>query len=153
MVWVVSITPQSRFSPGERTPGTHWTGGWFSYDVTLFGKASFRTRSVLQFATKRLPPASCDFFLVLAFGSRYKQNTSIYACKYVYRYFDTGILHVSSDISRADNNGLGCSSKIKMGLARAPPSPLHHAPVSDSGRKSQGEAQILGWLKDPVGKH
>jgi hypothetical protein len=26
--WVVSITPQPRFIPGERTPGTHWTGGW-----------------------------------------------------------------------------------------------------------------------------
>jgi hypothetical protein len=26
--WVVSITPQSRFSPGERTPGTHCTGVW-----------------------------------------------------------------------------------------------------------------------------
>jgi hypothetical protein len=26
--WVVSVTPRSRFTPGERTPGTHWTGGW-----------------------------------------------------------------------------------------------------------------------------
>jgi hypothetical protein len=26
--WVVSVTPRSRFSPGERTPGTHCTGGW-----------------------------------------------------------------------------------------------------------------------------
>jgi hypothetical protein len=26
--WVVSVTPQPRFTPGERTPGTHWTGGW-----------------------------------------------------------------------------------------------------------------------------
>jgi hypothetical protein len=26
--WVVSITPRPRFSPGERTPGTHCTGGW-----------------------------------------------------------------------------------------------------------------------------
>jgi hypothetical protein len=26
--WVVSVTPRPRFSPGERTPGTHWTGGW-----------------------------------------------------------------------------------------------------------------------------
>jgi hypothetical protein len=28
MVWVVSVTPRPRFTPGERTPGTHWTGGW-----------------------------------------------------------------------------------------------------------------------------
>jgi hypothetical protein len=26
--WVVSVTPRPRFSPGERTPGTHCTGGW-----------------------------------------------------------------------------------------------------------------------------
>jgi hypothetical protein len=25
---VVSITPRPRFTPGERTPGTHFTGGW-----------------------------------------------------------------------------------------------------------------------------
>jgi hypothetical protein len=28
MGWVVSITPRPRFTPGERSPGTHWTGGW-----------------------------------------------------------------------------------------------------------------------------
>jgi hypothetical protein len=28
MGWVVSITPRPRFAPGERTPGTHWIGGW-----------------------------------------------------------------------------------------------------------------------------
>jgi hypothetical protein len=26
--WVVSVTPRPRFTPGERTPGTHSTGGW-----------------------------------------------------------------------------------------------------------------------------
>jgi hypothetical protein len=26
--WVVSVTPRPRFSPWERTLGTHWTGGW-----------------------------------------------------------------------------------------------------------------------------
>jgi hypothetical protein len=25
---VVSVTPRPRFTPGERTPGTHYTGGW-----------------------------------------------------------------------------------------------------------------------------
>jgi hypothetical protein len=25
---VVSITPRPRFTPGEMTPGTHYTGGW-----------------------------------------------------------------------------------------------------------------------------
>jgi hypothetical protein len=27
---VVSVTPRPRFSPGERSPGTHCTGGWAS---------------------------------------------------------------------------------------------------------------------------
>jgi hypothetical protein len=26
--WVVSVTPLPRFTPGQRTPGTHCTGGW-----------------------------------------------------------------------------------------------------------------------------
>jgi hypothetical protein len=26
--WVVSVTPRPRFTPGERSPGTHWIGGW-----------------------------------------------------------------------------------------------------------------------------
>jgi hypothetical protein len=25
---MVSVTPRTRFTPGERTPGTHWIGGW-----------------------------------------------------------------------------------------------------------------------------
>jgi hypothetical protein len=25
---VVSVTPRLRFTPGERTPGIHWEGGW-----------------------------------------------------------------------------------------------------------------------------
>jgi hypothetical protein len=28
MGWVVSVTPRPRFTPGERTPGAHWIGGW-----------------------------------------------------------------------------------------------------------------------------
>jgi hypothetical protein len=27
-LWVVSVTPRPHLTPGERTPGTHWTGGW-----------------------------------------------------------------------------------------------------------------------------
>jgi hypothetical protein len=26
--WEVNVTPQLRFTPGERNPGTYWTGGW-----------------------------------------------------------------------------------------------------------------------------
>jgi hypothetical protein len=27
---VISVTPRPRFTPGERTPGTDWKGGWLA---------------------------------------------------------------------------------------------------------------------------
>jgi hypothetical protein len=33
--WVVSVTPRPRFTPGERTPGTHWIGGWVGFRAGL----------------------------------------------------------------------------------------------------------------------
>jgi hypothetical protein len=35
---VVSVTPRPRFTPGERTPGTHWTGGWVGPRAGLFAE-------------------------------------------------------------------------------------------------------------------
>jgi hypothetical protein len=37
--WVVSVTPRPRFTPGERTPGTHCTGGWAGPRAGLDTKA------------------------------------------------------------------------------------------------------------------
>jgi hypothetical protein len=31
----MSVTPTSHFTPGERTPGTHCTGGWVSLKAGL----------------------------------------------------------------------------------------------------------------------
>jgi hypothetical protein len=42
--WVVSVTPRPCFSPGERTPGTHCTGGWLGPRAGLDTDA---TRKVL----------------------------------------------------------------------------------------------------------
>jgi hypothetical protein len=33
--WVVSVTPRPSFIPGERTPGTHCTGGWVGFRAGL----------------------------------------------------------------------------------------------------------------------
>jgi hypothetical protein len=33
--WVVSVTPRPRFTPGERTPGTHCTGDWMGLRARL----------------------------------------------------------------------------------------------------------------------
>jgi hypothetical protein len=38
--WVVSITPRPRFIPGERTPCTHWTGGWVGPRAGLDAEAT-----------------------------------------------------------------------------------------------------------------
>jgi hypothetical protein len=42
--WVVSVTPWPRFTPGERTPGTHRIGSWvgprISLDAEARGKSS-----------------------------------------------------------------------------------------------------------------
>jgi hypothetical protein len=35
MGWVVSVTPRPCFIPGERTPGTNWTGGWVGRRASL----------------------------------------------------------------------------------------------------------------------
>jgi hypothetical protein len=40
--WVVSVTPRPRFSPGERTPGTHCTGGWVGLRAGLDTEARGR---------------------------------------------------------------------------------------------------------------
>jgi hypothetical protein len=37
--WVVSITPRPRFTPGERTPVTHWIGGWVDHRAGLDAEA------------------------------------------------------------------------------------------------------------------
>jgi hypothetical protein len=76
--WVVSVTLRPRFTPGERTPGTHWTGGWVGpragLDKEVKGKilcpcrGSNPDRPVVQSVVKTLYwlsyPASCQFFQV-----------------------------------------------------------------------------------------
>jgi hypothetical protein len=50
MRWVVSVTPRPRFSPGERTPGTHYTGGWVcpraGLDTEVSGKSPFASAGI-----------------------------------------------------------------------------------------------------------
>jgi hypothetical protein len=45
MGWVVSVTPQPRFTPGERTPSTHWTGGWVGLRAGVDTEAREKTLS------------------------------------------------------------------------------------------------------------
>jgi hypothetical protein len=42
--WVVSVTPRPRFTPRERTPGTHYIGGWVDPKAGLDAGAIRRPR-------------------------------------------------------------------------------------------------------------
>jgi hypothetical protein len=55
MAWMVSVTPWPRFSPGERTPGTHCTGGWVGPRAGLDAEARGKTLSPLPGIEPRLP--------------------------------------------------------------------------------------------------
>jgi hypothetical protein len=46
--WVVSVTPKPRFTPVERTPGTHCTGGWVCPRVGLDTEARGKILSSLS---------------------------------------------------------------------------------------------------------
>jgi hypothetical protein len=37
--WVVSVTPQPRFTPGKRIPGINWIGGWVGIRAGMETKA------------------------------------------------------------------------------------------------------------------
>jgi hypothetical protein len=59
MIWVVSVTPRLRFTPGERTYSTHWIGGWVSLRAGLGTEVRgknwiFKFR--LQVATRNMCP-------------------------------------------------------------------------------------------------
>jgi hypothetical protein len=53
--WVVSVMPRPRFSPGERTPGTHCTGGWVDPRAGLDTEARGKILSPLLGIEPRSP--------------------------------------------------------------------------------------------------
>jgi hypothetical protein len=55
MGWVVSIMPRPLFSPGERTPGTHCTGGWVGPTAGLGTEARQKILSPLPGIEPRSP--------------------------------------------------------------------------------------------------
>jgi hypothetical protein len=52
---VVSVTPRPLFTPGERTPGTHWTGSWVGPRAGLDPKATGKILSPLHGIEPRSP--------------------------------------------------------------------------------------------------
>jgi hypothetical protein len=57
--WVVSVTPRPRFTPGERTPGTHCTGGWVGPRAGLDTEARGKILSSLPGIEPRSPEINC----------------------------------------------------------------------------------------------
>jgi hypothetical protein len=52
---MVRVTPQPRFTPGERTPGTHCTGGWVDPRAGLDREATGKILSPLPGIEPRSP--------------------------------------------------------------------------------------------------
>jgi hypothetical protein len=71
--WMVSITPLPRFSPGERTPGTHCTGGSVSHRAGLDTEARGKTLSPLPWFEPRSPgrPIRLCLYLPLMWETKF----------------------------------------------------------------------------------
>jgi hypothetical protein len=52
---VVSVKPGPRFTPGEMTPGTHWTGGWVGPRAGVDTEARGKILSTLPEIEPRSP--------------------------------------------------------------------------------------------------
>jgi hypothetical protein len=77
MGWVVSVTHRPRSSPGERTPGTHFTGGWVGPRAGLDAEARGKILSPLPEIEPRSPgrPARSQTLYWLSY-SGHRSNES-----------------------------------------------------------------------------
>jgi hypothetical protein len=64
MGWVVSITPRPRFTPGERTPGTHCTGGWVGPRAGL-DTENIETVGCLKLGLEHFIPYPVHYLLII----------------------------------------------------------------------------------------
>jgi hypothetical protein len=56
--WVVSVTPRPRFTPGERSPLTNWTGGWVGLRPALATEARKRILCLCRWSNPSPPVCS-----------------------------------------------------------------------------------------------
>jgi hypothetical protein len=82
MGWVVSVTPWPRFTPKERTSGTHWIGGW----VGLIAGLDTETREKILCPCRRSNPGRpvCSQTLYwLSYPRSYSENHKKLMSKYI----------------------------------------------------------------------
>jgi hypothetical protein len=65
MVWVVSVTPQPRFTPGKWTPCTHCTGGWVCPTTGLDSEARVKVLCLCR-------GSNLDHLVVLSVARHYE---------------------------------------------------------------------------------
>jgi hypothetical protein len=78
--WVVSITPWPRFSSRERTPGTHWIGGWVGLRAGLDTEARGKILSPLPEIERRSTgrPARSQTLAYTDWATRLKSKWTSY---------------------------------------------------------------------------
>jgi hypothetical protein len=59
MVWVVSVTPRPRFTPGKRTTSTHWTGGRVDLRADLNTESRGKVLCLCRGSDSGLPVVQC----------------------------------------------------------------------------------------------
>jgi hypothetical protein len=69
--WMVSVTPRPRFTPGERTSGTHCTGGWMGSRAGLDAEARRKILCPCRGSNPDRPARSQTLYCLSYRGSYY----------------------------------------------------------------------------------
>jgi hypothetical protein len=72
--WVVSIMPWPQFTPGERTPGTHWTRGWVGPRAGLDAEARGKILCLCRGSNPGRPVRSQTLYWLSYRGSNIFRN-------------------------------------------------------------------------------
>jgi hypothetical protein len=81
--WVVSVTPRPRFTPGERTPGTHWIGGWVGLSAGVDAGARRKILCPCRGSKPDRPARSQTLYCLNYRGSVVLGTTLFYRLQYV----------------------------------------------------------------------
>jgi hypothetical protein len=83
MGWVVSIMPWPCFTPRERTPGTHWIGGWVGLRAGLDVGARREILCPCQESNSDRPARSQTLYCLSYHGSRWLGSVGLISYRQV----------------------------------------------------------------------